>query len=417
MKIFADLHIHSRYSRAVSRDMEFGILDVWARKKGLNLVGTGDFTHPAWFEDIKTKLIPAEEGLLVLKKQDTRDKKQTRFMLTAEIACIYSKGGKTRRVHHIIFAPTLEAVEKINKKLSWIGNLKSDGRPMLGLDSKKLLEIILSVDERCVLIPAHIWTPWYSIFGSMSGFDSIEECFDDLSPNIFAVETGLSSDPFMNWRLSFLDGVSLISNSDAHSPGRLGREANVFDCKMSYNGIMSAIKSKDPEKFLHTIEFFPEEGRYHYDGHRNCNISFEPKETKKHNGLCPVCGKKLVLGTLNRVDELADRVEGDKPSNAIPYKSSVPLDEIIGEAKGVGPQTKTVRVEYDKLIGTFGSELFVLFEASIEEISGVVGAKIAEGVKRVREGRVKLEPGYDGEYGKISLFSEGENLESQVTLF
>ena len=416
MKIIADLHIHSKYSRAVSKEMTLENINTWAQKKGINLMGTGDFTHPAWFDDIKTKLEPAEEGLFKIKSQ----KSQTRFMLSCEIANIYSKNNKTRRIHKILFAPTIEAVGKINNKLSWIGNLKSDGRPMLGLDSKKLLEIILEADSRCVLIPAHAWTPWYSIFGSMSGFDSIEECFDDLSSHIFSIETGLSSDPAMNWRLSSLDNITLTSNSDAHSLGKLGREANVFECEMSYDNIMSAIKSKNPEKFLYTLEFFPEEGRYHFDGHRKCNISFEPKETKKHNGICPECGKKLVVGTLNRINELADRPEGEKPQNVIPYKSLIPLNEIISEAVGVGPQTKTVMAEYNKLLDSFGSEFFVLLEAPINEIAETADFKIAEGIKRVRKGKVNIEPGYDWEYGKISIFQKGEKIKepkTQTSLF
>jgi uncharacterized protein (TIGR00375 family) len=416
MRIVADFHIHSKYSRAVSRDMTLENIDIWAGKKGIQVMGTGDFTHPGWFDEIKTKLEPSESGLFKLKNS----KFQTQFMLTCEIANIYSKNGKTRRIHNIIFVPTIEAVEKINNKLSWIGNLKADGRPMLGLDSKKLLEIILEADPRCVLIPAHAWTPWFSIFGSMSGFDSIEECFDDMSSHIFSIETGLSSDPLMNWRLSALDKISLISNSDAHSLGKLGREANVFECQMSYGDIMSTIKSKNPEKFLYTIEFFPEEGKYHFDGHRACNVSFSPKETKKNNGICPQCGRSLTVGVLNRVEELSDRPEGEKPTNAIPYKNLISLSEIIAGAKNVGTQTKTVQVEYDKLIEKFGSELFVLLEAQIEEISEVTDARIAEGVKRMRECRVKIEPGHDGEYGKISLFEEGEEIkedQAQESLF
>lgn len=415
MKIIADLHIHSKYSRAVSRDMTPDVIGSYCQKKGINLVGTGDFTHPRWFDDIKNKLKPAEDGLFVLKNQTDRQQ-ATRFMLTAEIACIYSKGGKVRRLHHVIFAPSLQAVDKINKKLSWIGNLKSDGRPMLGLDSRKLLEIILDVDSRCVLIPAHAWTPWFAIFGSMSGFDSIEECFDDLTPHIFALETGLSSDPKMNWRLSALDKISLISNSDAHSPAKLGREANVFELELSYDAVMSAIRLRDPQKFLYTIEFFPEEGKYHYDGHRNCGVVFSPEETKKHNGLCPKCGKKITVGVLSRVDELADlpaEVLVKAGKEKIPYKNLLPLVEVIGEAKGVGPQTKTVALEYDKLINKFGSEFFVLLDASLGEVASLCGAKISEGLKRMREGKVKIEPGYDGEYGKISLFDKDEKLEDE----
>lgn len=411
MRIVADLHIHSKYSRAVSQQMTLENISLWAKKKGIQVMGTGDFTHPQWFNEIKTKLEQAEKGLYKIQN--------TRFMLTAEISSIYSKGGKVRRIHNLIFAPSIEAAEKINTKLGWIGNLKSDGRPILGLDSKELLKIILEADEKCVLIPAHAWTPWFSIFGSMSGFDSVEECFDEMSPHIFAIETGLSSDPAMNWRLSALDKISLISNSDSHSLQKLGREANVFDCELSYGGIIDAIKSKDPKKFLYTIEFFPEEGKYHYDGHRLCNISFSPEETKKNKGVCPVCGKKLTVGVLNRVDELAGRPLGEKPVGAIPYKNFIPLDEIIGEALGVGSKSKKVMEQYEKLVSGLDNELKVLEEVSYDEISKTSDSRIAEAIKRVREGKVNIKPGYDGEYGKISIFGEKEKIEKipQAKLF
>ncbi len=408
MKIVADFHIHSKYSRAVSQEMNLENISLWAKKKGIQVMGTGDFTHPQWFNEIKTKLKPAEEGLY--KIQDTH------FILTTEISSIYSKGGKARRIHNLIFAPSIEAVEKINTKLGWIGNLKSDGRPILGLDSKELLKIILDIDKRCVLIPAHAWTPWFSIFGSMSGFDSIEECFDEMSPHIFAIETGLSSDPSMNWRLSALDKISFISNSDSHSLQKIGREANVFDCELSYGGIIGAIKSKNQKKFLYTIEFFPEEGKYHYDGHRDCGIYFSPEETKKHKGKCPKCGKNLTVGVLNRVDVLADRKIGEKPGNAIPFKNLIPLDEIIGEALGVGPKSKKVMAEYEKLVGELESELNVLLNVSIDDISRVSNQKIAEAVKNVREGRVYIRPGYDGEYGKISILKK-EKAHANMSLF
>ncbi len=418
MKIIADLHIHSKYSRAVSQDMTLENIAIWARKKGVQVIGTGDFTHPQWFNDIKTKLEPAEEGLFKIKESETSS--LTRFMLTTEISSIYSKGGRARRIHNLIFAPSIEAVEKINTKLGWIGNLKSDGRPILGLDSRELLKIILDVDERCVLIPAHAWTPWFSIFGSMSGFDSIEECFDEMAPHIFAIETGLSSDPAMNWRLPELDKISLISNSDAHSLQKIAREANVFDCESSYGGIIDAIKSKDPKKFLYTIEFFPEEGKYHYDGHRDCGICFSPDETAKHKSICPKCGKKLTIGVLNRVDKLASRRLGERPDEAIPYKNLIPLDEIIGAAFGVGPKSKKVGDAYEKLILNFGSEINVLLDISNENISGASDARIGEAIKRVREGEINIQPGYDGEFGKISIFKEGEDVEKnkpQATLF
>ncbi|MBU2109998.1 endonuclease Q family protein [Patescibacteria group bacterium] len=423
MKIVADLHIHSKYSRAVSQEMTLENIDVWARKKGIQVMATGDFTHPQWFNEIKTKLKQSEDGLYKIPARLRYDEvvaggQNTRFMLTTEISSIYSKNGKVRRIHNLIFAPSIEAVEKINTKLGWIGNLKSDGRPILGLDSKELLKIVLDADEKCVLVPAHAWTPWFSIFGSMSGFDSIEECFEEMAPYIFAIETGLSSDPSMNWRLSALDKISLISNSDSHSLQKLGREANVFDCELSYGGIIDVIKSKDPKKFLYTIEFFPEEGKYHYDGHRDCGISFSPSETKKHGDKCPVCGKNLTVGVLNRVNELADRKDGEKPANVIPYKNLISLDEIIGEAFGVGPKSKKVMAAYEKLISALGSELKILEESSYDEIAGASDQKIAEAVKKVREGKVNIKPGYDGEYGKISIFGEDEKKEKpQATLF
>jgi len=435
MRIAADLHIHSKYSRAVSPGMTLENIALWAEKKGIQVMGTGDFTHPQWFHEIKTKLEPEEEGLFKLKAgevlhssitgitgNDSRMQNSalsTRFLLTTEISSIYSKGGKVRRIHNLVFAPSIETVEKINTKLGWIGNLKADGRPILGLDSKKLLKIVLDIDPRCVLAPAHAWTPWFSIFGSMSGFNSIEECFEEMSPHIFAIETGLSSDPAMNWRLSVLDKISLISNSDSHSLQKLGREANVFDCELSYSGIIDAIKSKNPQKFLYTIEFFPEEGKYHYDGHRDCGVYFSPEETEGHNGTCPVCGRKLTVGVLNRVHELADRPIGGKPANAIPFKNLIPLDEIIGEALGVGPKSKKVMEEYEKLISKFGSELNILLNVPYDEIIQASGSRLAEAIKRVREGKVNIRPGYDGEYGKISIFGEEGKIEEnpQAKLF
>ncbi|MBU0476659.1 endonuclease Q family protein, partial [Patescibacteria group bacterium] len=328
MKFIADFHIHSKYSRATSPQMDLENLDKWAKIKGIKVLGTGDFTHPEWFKNLKKKLEPAESGLFKIKNKES----ETRFILTSEISCIYSKGGKVRKIHILVFAPSFEVVEKINKQLSRIGNLKADGRPILGLDAKELAKIVLNASEDCLVVPAHLWTPWFSIFGSKSGFDSIEECFEDYSKYIFAGETGLSSDPAMNWRLSILDKITLISNSDAHSPQKIGREANVFDIEVSYSAICEAIKSKDTQKFLYTIEFFPQEGKYHYDGHRNCNICLSPKESKKYNNLCPNCGRPLTIGVLNRVDILADREDDFKSEGAIPFKSLIPLTEIIAEA-------------------------------------------------------------------------------------
>ncbi len=392
MKFVADFHIHSKYSRAVSPQMDLENLDRWAAIKGIKVMGTGDFTHPKWFEEIKTKLEPAEPGLFKLRSSDS----PTRFILTSEISCIYSKGGKVRKIHIIVFAPSLNAVEKINEKLNKIGNLHSDGRPILGLDAKELTKIVLDADKNCLVVPAHAWTPWFSVFGSKSGFNSLEECFEDYTKYIYAIETGLSSDPAMNWRLSQLDKITLISNSDAHSPQKIGREANVFDTELSYQGIADAIKTKDKNKFLYTIEFFPEEGKYHYDGHRLCNLSLSPEQSKKYNNICPKCGKPLVIGVLNRVEELADRPEGFVPENSIPFKSLIPLNEIIAESIGTSVASKKVGEYYNNLIKNLGSEFKILLESSSDEIKKESLPEIAEGIMRVREGKVLIEPGYDG---------------------
>ncbi|MBI2640213.1 MAG: DNA helicase UvrD [Candidatus Sungbacteria bacterium] len=432
MKIIADLHIHSPYARAVSKEMTLENLDYWARLKGITVMGTGDFTHPAWIRAIKEKLEPAEEGLYKLKseirnsKPETTSKfsaksgsasggkiqnSKTRFMLTVEISSIYSKGGKARRIHNLVFAPSIESAEKINAELGRRGNLKSDGRPILGLDSKELAKIVFNAEPKAVIIPAHAWTPWFSIFGSMSGFDSIEECFDEYAKYIFAIETGLSSDPAMNWRLSKLDNIALISNSDSHSLQKIGREANVFETELSYEGIVGAIKSRDPKKFLFTVEFFPEEGKYHYDGHRACKYSCDPLKTKDHNDICPVCRKKMTIGVLNRVRQLADRGEGERPANVVPFKNLIPLDEVIGGAFGVGVSSKKVKDEYMRLVNAFGSEFALLVDADEQEIRNGTPAEVAEGIIRVRQKKVRIDPGYDGEYGKIKIFEEGEQKE------
>jgi uncharacterized protein (TIGR00375 family) len=399
--------------------MDLENLDNWAKIKGINVIGTGDFTHPLWFKELKEKLSPAERGLFKLKSNNS----STRFILTAEISCIYSKGGKVRKVHIVIFAPSLESAEKINAKLGWIGNLKADGRPILGLDAKELAKIVLETDLNCLVVPGHVWTPWFAVFGSKSGFNSLEECFEDYAKYIYAIETGLSSDPVMNWRLSQLDKITLISNSDSHSLKKIGREANVFDAEMNYNSIAEILKTKDKTKFLYTIEFFPEEGKYHYDGHKDCSLSLSPKESKKYNNICPRCGKPLVIGVLNRVEELADRPEGFVPENAIPFKSLIPLEEIIAESIGSSETGKEVGNHYNNLIKNLGSELKILLESSKKEIEQNSLPEIAEGVARMREGKVFIEPGYDGVYGKIKIFSETDlpaakkNNISQKTLF
>ncbi len=422
MRFIADFHLHSKYSRATSKNMDLENLDKWAKIKGIKVLGTADFTHPEWFKNLREKLEPAEQGLYKLKKTADlpRGKAgETRFILSSEISCIYSKGGRVRKIHIVVFSPSFEICEKINTQLGWIGNLKADGRPILGLDAKELAKIVLNASQDCFIVPSHAWTPWFSIFGSRSGFDSIEECFEDYTKYIYAIETGLSSDPMMNWRLSALDRITLISNGDAHSPAKLGREANVFDTELSYSAIIEAIKSKNPKKFLYTIEFFPQEGKYHYDGHRACDVSLSPQESKKCNNICPNCGKPLTLGVLNRVEALADRPEGVKPKAAIPFKSLIPLEEIIANALSKGVATKTVNQEYQNLIKELGNEFEVLLNISEKNLEANTLPEIAQAIIRVRQGKVQVEPGYDGVFGKIKIFSKGEQkkLTKQNTLF
>ncbi len=416
MKIIADLHIHSPYSRAVSKEMTLENLDHWARLKGITVMGTGAFTPPAWIREIKAKLEVAEAGLYKLKAKDSK----VRFLLTVEISSIYSKGGRVRRIHSLVFAPSIEAAEKINAALNVRGNIKSDGRPILGIDPKDILKIALDADPQCALVPAHIWTPWFALFGSKSGFERIEECFEEYTKHIFALETGLSSDPAMNWRVSALDHFAFISNSDSHSLRRIGREANILDADLSYRGIMDAIRSRDPKQFLSTVEFFPEEGMYHFDGHRVCSARLTPEETKKLHNLCPVCGKPVTVGVLNRVAELADRAEGFCPPNAVPYVNMVPLDEIIAEARGVGSATgKGVQEEYLSVVKEFGTEFAVLFDAPRADLESRLRPEVAEGIMRVREGRLHITPGFDGQYGTVKIFEEGKmgRLSKQASLF
>jgi len=420
MKFIADFHLHSKYSRATSRNMDLENLEKWAKIKGIKVLGTGDFSHPEWFKNLKEKLEPAEPGLFKLKNSDS----EIRFILTTEISCVYSKAGKVRKIHIITFAPSFEIVEKINVHLGWIGNLKADGRPILGLDAKELTKIVLNISEDCLIVPAHLMTPWFSLFGSRSGFDSLEECFEEYSKYIYAGETGLSASPDMLWRMPDGRKITLISNSDSHSPHRLGREANVFEGEeLSYQSIINTIKNKGSTstnlRLAYTIEFFPQEGKYHYDGHRLCGISFSPQESKKSGNICPNCGRPLTIGVLNRVEELADRPEGFKPENTIPFKSLVPLEEIIADALGQMAGTKQVEEEYQNLIKKFGNEFKLLLEVSRQDLETTTLPEIAEGIIRVREGKVFVEPGYDGVYGKIRIFSKGEQktLSRQGTLF
>ncbi|NOX63504.1 MAG: hypothetical protein GXP42_16395, partial [Chloroflexi bacterium] len=343
---------------------------------------------------------------------------EVRFMLAGEISNIYKKGGKTRKIHNVVFAPNFEAVARIQAALERIGNIRSDGRPILGLPSRDLLEIILDVDPRCHLIPAHIWTPWFALLGSKSGYDSVEECFDDLTPHIFALETGLSSDPPMNWRVSSLDRYTLVSNSDAHSPQKLAREATLFDTELSYDAIFEAMKSGDPAHFLGTIEFFPEEGKYHHDGHRKCGINWKPTITLEHDGICPVCGRPVTVGVMHRVEALADRPEGQPKPNAAPFYSLIPLPEILSELLGVGAGSKRVQREYERLLAGLGSELAILMDIPVEEIAAVGGEKLAAGIGRMREGEVTAIAGFDGEFGVIKLFDgDDEETAPQMSLF
>jgi uncharacterized protein (TIGR00375 family) len=400
MKFIADFHVHSAFSRATSRDMHLKTMAHWARLKGIQVLGTGDFTHPNFFEEIKNDLEETGRGLLALKSGDS----SIQFILTAETSHIYSQAGKGRRVHMMIFAPHLKAAEKINLRLERVGNIRSDGRPIFGFSAKDLVKMILDIEPECLLVPAHAWTPWFSVFGSHSGFDSLEECFEEETPTISAIETGLSSDPAMNWRWSALDRICLISNSDAHSPAKIGREANIFNCELSYPAMIQAIKDKDPHRFMATIEFFPEEGKYHFDGHRSCGISYSPAQTKEKNYLCPVCGKPLVVGVMHRVDALADRPEGFTPHGVIPAFHQVPLEEILAEVFETGVQSKRIRKEYLRLIERGGSEFQILMDLSEEELRSFMEDRLVEGIMRVRRGSVQASPGYDGVYGRIKIF-------------
>ncbi len=422
MRFFADLHIHSPYSRATSKDMTLQGLARWAQLKGISVMGTGDFTHPEWFEYLRENLQKDQNGLYRLNSQVSDGvpascRAEVFFVPSAEVSCIYSKAGRVRKIHLVVLMPSLEDVALFNARLGQIGNLRADGRPTLGVDAKKVLEIALQVSPEAIVIPAHAWTPHFSVFGAFSGFDSLEECFEELTDKVYAIETGLSSDPPMNWRLSELDRVQLVSNSDAHSPSRIGREANVFDTELSYRGIYEAIKTG--RGLEATVEFYPEEGKYHYDGHRPCKVYLHPKETVKHDGKCPVCGKPLTIGVMHRVEALADRPEGYRDPSFKPYYSVVPLAEIISEALGVGPGTKRVQELYFRTLAGLGPEFEVLMNVPIEEIDAVAGPTVAEGVSRVRKGQLSIRPGYDGVYGEVSIFKdlEVQEIKGQGTLF
>jgi uncharacterized protein (TIGR00375 family) len=423
MRFIADLHIHSKYSRATSKDMSPEAIWKWAQIKGIGVVGTGDFTHPGWLNELSEKIEPSGNGLFKLKKEYESNgvpescKSEVSFILSAEISCIYRKNDRTRKVHSLILVSDFSDAARINLALSRIGNLKADGRPILGLDALELLKTVMDLCPSAVFIPAHAWTPHFSVFGAVSGFDSLEECFEDYTPFINAIETGLSSDPAMNWRLSALDNITLISNSDAHSPSKMGREANIFDTEKSFSAIANSIRTR--EGFLGTIEFFPEEGKYHYDGHRACAISLSPEETIRQGYLCPKCGKRVTVGVLHRVEKLADRPQGYKPESTPPYYSLIPLVEVIAETIGVGVASKKVDMEFQRLIQVLGNEFTILMDAPIHGIEQASSPLIGEAISRVRSGRIHVAPGYDGEYGKIKIFDAAERKEvrGQATLF
>lgn len=410
MKMIADLHIHSRFSMATSKEGTPENLDFWARKKGISLIGTGDFTHPVWREELKERLVSEGNGLYRLRDASVKEESRkfpgegTRFVVSGEISSIYKKNGKTRKVHNVILLPSLEAADAMAQRLEKIGNIHSDGRPILGLDSHDLLEMMLDVCPEGILIPAHIWTPHFSVLGAKSGFDSVEECFEELAPYIHALETGLSSDPAMNWRISKLDRYQLVSNSDAHSPSKLGREANLLDIDCSYEGLYRAIQTG--EGLEGTVEFFPEEGKYHFDGHRKCGVSLSPVEAERLGGICPVCGKKLTMGVDHRVEQLADRAEGFVKKDGKKYESLVPLPEVISTCMGYSAASKKVQGCFEQMIQTLGTEFDILRNVPSEDIKSCAGERIAEGIENVRTGNVKRIPGYDGEYGKIELFDE-----------
>ncbi len=417
MSFLADLHIHSYYSRATSKQLNLEHLHKWAQLKGITVVATGDFTHPKWLNELENKLEPAEDGLFKLKQEFAKHmqtevfkscENPVRFILSGEISNIYKKNDRVRKNHNVVLAPSFNAAHKIQAELDKIGNIHSDGRPILGLDAKDLLEIVLRSDDLSCLIPAHIWTPWFSVLGSKSGFDSIDECFEDLASHIFAVETGLSSDPPMNWRVSSLDRFTLVSNSDAHSPQKLAREANIFKCELSYPVMLEAMKAGTPDVFGGTIEFYPAEGKYHLDGHRKCNIRMTPEETIANKGICPVCGKKVTVGVSYRVAELADREMGEKSPRALPFESMIPLPEIVAEVKNKGVNTKGVAKQVESLLSKMGPEVTILRDAELVDIEKVGGSLVAEAIRRMRTGELHIAGGYDGEFGTIKIFTEDE---------
>ena len=418
MRFIADLHIHSRYSMATSRQLCPALLHSWAQRKGITVVATGDFTHPAWRGELRAQFEPAENGLFCLApllrteaeaEVPASCRGPVRFMLSVEINNIYRRGGKTRKVHNLVYARDFGTADAIAATLARIGNVNSDGRPIMKLDSEELLKLVADHGEDAFLIPAHIWTPHFSVLGAFSEFSSVEECYGPLADRIFALETGLSSDPPMNWRLSALDRFTLVSNSDAHSGEKLGREANLFDAELSFDGMVNALKARDGRSFLGTLEFFPQEGKYHYDGHRGCSMRLSPQETRHHGGMCPVCGKRVTLGVCSRVEALADRPKGFRPERAPGFESLVPLKEVLAAVLGKGQGTKAVARAYDGLLAEFGPELRILREVPVSELAAGGIPRLAEAIGRLRVGEVRIAPGYDGEFGTVDVFG-GEGM-------
>jgi DNA helicase-2/ATP-dependent DNA helicase PcrA len=416
MEVIADLHIHSHFSIATARDADLEHLDLWGRYKGLQVVGTGDCTHPRWLAELAAKLEPAGPGVyrlkpglalpLELEGPGWEAPEPVRFVITGEVSTIYKKGGKVRKVHLLLVLPDLAAAQELSRRLGRLGNVASDGRPILGLDARFVLDLVLEIDPRALVIPAHIWTPWFSVLGSKSGFDSLEECFEESSAHIHAVETGLSSDPAMNWRVSGLDRVALVSNSDAHSPQKLGREATIFHVPPTYPDLARAVRTR--EGFGGTIEFFPQEGKYHLDGHRNCGLRLEPEAANRLGGLCPRCQKPLTLGVMHRVQDLADRTNGARPAAARPFESLISLPVILAEVLEAGAATKKVRQAYFRLLARLGPELEILRRVPLEAVAREGGTLLAHGLDRMRRGQVQIQGGYDGAYGEIRLFTPAE---------
>ena len=426
MQFVADLHVHSYYSRATSTLMNLENLYYWSQLKGVTVVGTGDSTHPAWLQELQEKLSPAEPGLFELKAEYRRSVDENvpescrglvRFLISAEVSSIYKKQDKVRKVHNLIFFPDLAAASRFNTSLSKVGNIASDGRPIVGLDSKELLRMALAATPDAFFVPAHIWTPHFSVLGANSGFDSLEDCFEELTIHVHAVETGLSSDPAMNRRFSSLDRMTLISNSDAHSPDRLAREATIFSTSLSYPAMIDSLCAPSSEGVLGTLEFFPEEGKYHLDGHRACHARLTPEETRQNQGLCPMCGRKVTVGVLHRVEELADRPDGTPPAK--PFESLVGLAEILSEILETGVKSKKVLQEYRRLLSRFGNELFILRECPLPNLKASGLSLLPTAIAKVRNRRVTVLPGYDGEYGKVTVLTESDRAKAnqQLSLF